>query len=468
MGIPTVARLGIEAEFTPALSPEATRDIVSNMNRFLKSGARMVVAAVCATGCGSATLMHDGGTATGGSGTGQGGTAGQAPTGTGGNAGAGGKIGTGGGVGGTADTTGGGGAGGTAGTTGSGGSAGGTAGTTGSGGGAGGTAGSGGLAGASATGGAGTGGSAGSAGGSCGSQVGVSCGSTCAPGTYSCTTGTLVCNQSNASLGTSCGSNLICNGGGGCVSKTADGGSCSGNVVCQNGNCSTYSVSGASICCPAGNSNCGSCVNEQTDNGNCGACGNTCGPNRSCQTATCACQGYTLPSSCGGCGSWSFESGTAEGWTKDTDPNFPINGGGTNGATNFVATTTQKHDGNYALAVPILVDNDTTYLGSTTVPLCGNGSTLALGGFSMSAWVLIHSAAGSSLDAGSSSIFFSAWSASSFDDEPALLGDIVTDTWYHLSVTFNTAVQADHIAIYLSPNMWQGTMYIDSVTLTGP
>jgi hypothetical protein len=271
----------------------------------------------------------------------------------------------------------------------------------------------------------------------------------------------------NASLGTSCGSSLICNGSGSCVSKTADGGSCPSNVACQNGNCSTYSVTGASICCPAGNSNCGNCVNEQKDNANCGACGTKCSLNRSCQSGTCACQGYTLPSSCGGCGSWSFESGTAEGWTKDTDPNFPVNGGGTNGATNFVATTSQKHDGSYALAVPILVDTTTTYLGSTAVPLCANGSTLALGGFTMSAWVMVHSNAGSTLDP-TTFLFFSAWGPSAADNEPALFGNIVTDTWSQLSVTFSSAIQADHIAIYISPNQWSGTIYIDSVTLTGP
>ena len=68
----------------------------------------MGIAAVCATGCGSATLLHDGGAAAGGNGTGgQGGTAGHAPTGTGGTAG-GGQIGTAGtiGSGGTAGATG--------------------------------------------------------------------------------------------------------------------------------------------------------------------------------------------------------------------------------------------------------------------------------------------------------------------------------------------------------------------------
>ena len=78
----------------------------------------MGITAVCAMGCGSATLVRDGGAAAGGNGTGgQGGTAGHAPTGAGGTVGGGGRVGTGGVAGGTAGTigTGGGGASGTGG-----------------------------------------------------------------------------------------------------------------------------------------------------------------------------------------------------------------------------------------------------------------------------------------------------------------------------------------------------------------
>ena len=527
----------------------------------------MGIVAVCTTGCGSATLMHDGGAAGDGT-SGQGGTAGHPSTGTGGNAGAGGKVGTGGVAGGTAGTSGGG-------------------------------------AGGGDTGGAGTGGTAGSAGGSCGSQVGVSCGSTCnpgtytcslerstcshtiappgttcgtgqvcdgsgncatcsaggscgttckpgtydcssgtqvckqtpaapgttcgsgmvcdgnggcadllerrllrlglqprylrlqqrhrglhrsgqesrrarpagrtcsataaatatrarrtascgttcAPGTYSCTTGVPVCNQSPASLGTSCGSNLICNGSGGCVAKTADGGTCSSNVACQNGNCSTYSVSGASICCPVGNSNCGSCVAEQTDNGNCGACGNKCGPNRSCQSGSCSCQGYALPSSCGGCGSWSFESGTTEGWTKDTDPAGPVSGGTGNGATNVVQTTSQVHDGSYALAVPMLdLARNHRGVGRRSAlrerlgDLCERAHPVGVGQGPLergkharpTTWLL-----------------FSAWGPSGSDHEPIVFGNITADAWFQVSYTFATAFPVDHIAIYLTTTNWQ-------------
>ena len=75
----------------------------------------------------------------------------------------------------------------------------------------------------------------------------------------------------------------------------------------------------------------------------------------------------------------------AEGWGKDMNPNFPVNGGGSNGFINATGSTTKKHDGSWALAVPILDDGITTTLGSVAVPLCANGAPVSLGGFTMSA-----------------------------------------------------------------------------------
>src|SRR5581483_3199983 len=69
-----------------------------------------------------------------------------------------------------------------------------------------------------ATGGAGPGG----AGGSACTQMG-SCGTTCAPGKYDCSTGTPVCMQSAASAGTTCGTGQVCDGKGGCVTCAAGG-----------------------------------------------------------------------------------------------------------------------------------------------------------------------------------------------------------------------------------------------------
>lgn len=170
----------------------------------------------------------------------------------------------------------------------------------------------------------------------------------------------------------------------------------------------------------------------------------------------------------GGCESWSFESGTTEGWSKDTDPSFPINGGAPNGATNFVVTTNQHHDGSYALAVPILVDVTNTFLGSTSVPLCGNGSPIDIGGLTMSAWVMVHNASGSLLGS-SDFLWFSAWGPSGSDHEPVVFGNIPIDTWFEVQFTFVSATEADHIGIYIAPSAtWSGMLYVDGVTLVGP
>jgi len=41
-------------------------------------------------------------------------------------------------------------------------------------------------------------------------------------------------------------------------------------------------------------------------------------------------------------------------------------------------------------------------------------------------------------------------------------------TWHQVSVTFDSAVQANHVAIQLLVNGWNGTMYVASVTLPPP
>jgi hypothetical protein len=287
------------------------RDTLVNVNKTLKLLVSLAVATVCSTGCGSATLVRDGGTDAGGSETGghggQGGTAGFAPTGTGGTGGGGGKVGTGGSAGGTGTGGGkvgtGGGAGGTAGTSGTGGKAG-AGGTAGAGGG--GASGSGGTA-AGGTGGTSTGGTAGSAAGSCGSQVGVSCGSTCAPGTYTCSSGTLSCSHTNVPPGSSCGIGQVCDGSGNCKSCSA-GGSCgttckpgtydcsSGTQVCNQSNAAPGTTCGSGMVCD-GNGGCAACANGAS-------CGSACNPGTfDCSGGSAVCTGQVKKSVGSSCGS---------------------------------------------------------------------------------------------------------------------------------------------------------------------
>jgi hypothetical protein len=178
------------------------------------------------------------------------------------------------------------------------------------------------------------------------------------------------------------------------------------------------------------------------------------------------CEGYALPVTCGGgCGTWSFESGTIEGWAADTDPYFPVNGGGTNnGVTNVTITTSRTHDGSRALAVPALANGQVV---SVAVPVCLDGNTVNVAGFTVSAWVYLT---GTDLST-YSFIFFDAWGASENVGNPVLTGTKITtmNTWYHLTTTFASTIDADHVAIRLNPEVsWTGTMYIDSVTIAGP
>ena len=254
---------------------------------------------------------------------------------------------------------------------------------------------------------------------------------------------------------------MICNGTGTCVAKTANGGTCQSNGECQSANCSSFAVTGTNICCQSGYSNCGSCVDRQSDSSNCGSCSTKCGANRTCQTGSCKCAGFAFPAACGGCGSWSFESATTESWGKDTNISM-------NGVTNVLATQTTVHDGAYALAVPILDDGVTAYVGSVNVPLCQSAATINTAGFTMSAWVKLSGPQVGSLSA----LFFEASSAlSGTDSSPVLFGDQITpNTWIFKTVTFGAALQADHIGIRLSPSpaQWAGTLYVDSVQITGP
>jgi hypothetical protein len=285
------------------------------------------------------------------------------------------------------------------------------------------------------------------------------------------TVNTPVCNGQGAcssAQALDCGTSSYCTDGK-CTTKIADENACQSSVQCQHGNCSKYSLTGTSICCQSGYSNCGSCVNLQSSSTNCGSCGNSCGTNRTCQTGSCTCIGYTLPSSCGGCGSWGFESGTTEGWVKDTNPHWPISGGGTNGVTNLIATTTKVNDGSYALAVPIWIDNVNTTLASVTVPICNMGSTISLGGFALSANIFLS---GPEIDPNAErSISFGGWNGSDMVRSPVATNmNVLVGTWMSLSTTtYGTSASADHINILFGPGVnWNGTMYIDNVQLRGP
>lgn len=140
-------------------------------------------------------------------------------------------------------------------------------------------------------GGSGSGGAAGAGGSAC--AAGGSCGTTCNPGTYECSTGTRLCNQKTAAPGTACGSGQVCDGSGVCVACAA-GGSC--GTTCKPG---TYDCSTGMQVCSQKNAAPGtSCGGEQVcdGNGTCAACmtgaacGSACNPGMfNCSTGTPVC-----------------------------------------------------------------------------------------------------------------------------------------------------------------------------------
>src|SRR5580765_1820146 len=113
--------------------------------------------------------------------------------------------------------------------------------------------------------------------------------------------------------GTSCGTNMVCNGSGACVACTA-GGACTGNPnVCKNG---VYSCATGAMTCSDGSNKMGgtSCgTNLVCDgNGNCGACtaNQACSNNprpcytgiTSCSTGTMVCNDNTPKAAGASCG----------------------------------------------------------------------------------------------------------------------------------------------------------------------
>lgn len=123
-----------------------------------------------------------------------------------------------------------------------------------------------------------------------------------------------------------------------------------------------------------------------------------------------------------------------------------------------------KHDGSNSLAVVLNVDYSTTFYASVAVPICS--SAMPIAGHTMSAWLYFL---GTTFDQ-YTFLWFTAWSASDQDRVPAKIGsNIPVNQWVNFTVTFPDSVNADHVAIQLSPGTnWNGTMYIDSVTLTPP
>jgi hypothetical protein len=219
------------------------------------------------------------------------------------------------------------------------------------------------------------------------------------------------------------------------------------------------------MCCAHDYANCGSagCKDITSDAKNCGSCSTLC--DHTCQNGSCVCVGYKFPSACGStCGSWTFDNGSVQGWVGDTDKVAPISGGASNGVTNITVSSDISYQGGSSLRVDAAT---ATKLIAVAVPVCS--STLDLNGYTMSARIYLD---GDSTTPTGSDFFLDTWGSGGADHEVAgttLSGSehMPLREWYPMTVTFGVSVQADHIALRLSPSVaWKGTVYIDNVTIT--
>ena len=119
-------------------------------------------------------------------------------------------------------------------------------------------------------------------------------GAACKNGTTSCTTGAMTCiDAGNKAAGTSCGTNMVCNGSGVCGACTAGTGCTTNPTACKNG--TTSCTTGAMTCIDGSNKGAGtSCGTNMVCNGSgvCGACtaGSACSGNPSpCKDGTTSC-----------------------------------------------------------------------------------------------------------------------------------------------------------------------------------
>jgi hypothetical protein len=54
------------------------------------------------------------------------------------------------------------------------------------------------------------------------------------------------------------------------------------------------------------------------------------------------------------------------------------------------------------------------------------------------------------------------------DNFTPFFGNIPTNQWFKVSLSFSSSVPVDHMAIVLAPSgNWTGTMYVDDVVING-
>ncbi len=165
-------------------------------------------------------------------------------------------------------------------------------------------------------------------------------------------------------------------------------------------------------------------------------------------SGSCACSGVTV---CGTCASWSFESGSAAPWAAMLDPIQS----GSNGVTSVQSSTDRATSGSHSLKVSF----NGSFAEVGTQLCSSSGSTYPLQNFSMtfdfysdtfSGWVVAM-----------------AWNPTTGAWVSSSTLYTTPGSWSKITGTFNQAIDASYVGIYLSLDMgsFSGTAYIDNIFL---
>ncbi len=272
---------------------------------------------------------------------------------------------------------------------------------------------------------------------------------------YQCNTTTGQCScvpNNNACTGRQCGT-------------ASDG--CTGTIACgsYNGGCQTgyqcNTTTGQCSCVPnpspCGTRVCGSVSNGCGGTTSCGTCatGQSCDGNGKCQCNS----GAT--SVCGGCLSWGFESGT-QGWGIDTSM-YGVNPGAII-LGRVSQSASQHHSGSYSLSFYTQFDGQVTIDATVAVNVCAAATNVY--GLQVSGYVMAVP------DTGYSTLPNNILSVYSDAMAPVIqLGIHSVNTWIPFVGTFTLSpgsLTFLGLDFKVTGAAWNGTLYVDDVTIAAP
>jgi hypothetical protein len=350
------------------------------------------------------------------------------------------------------------------------------------------TGGTGAVGGSGAVGGTDAKGGTGGMGGS-GATAGTGATSGCDGGTCSCTPPNTQCPNACTNLATdtnnctACGhvclpppanGRAICQAAAGCGVQCDTGHLKCGNTCCDTPPASAFATCSASnecgLQCNSGNHACNGTSSPCYVDNDVTHCGTACldcrQPNATavCNGTQCAniCTGSTL--ACAGiggkpnCGSWSFESGTIEGWRIDTTQGSQDASDGT-----IVASSTRSFTGTRSLAIGFSGDGVSKYDLRVVVNLCSGGDALTLVGKTFHANLFLDRRTGSSLTGTGQTGTVQSGPASDLQFHDFSFDD--AGQWIPIGVPISGPATTYFEMILPITAPWSGTVYLDDVQI---